>query len=119
MTRTMLKSKIHRATCTGGELHYEGSLSIGPEMMRAADILVGEQVHVVDVNNGNRFVTYAIEGVPGEMRLNGGAAHLGQKGDLLIVITYTSLPEAEARDYRATVVHVDSANRVLEPALSH
>jgi aspartate 1-decarboxylase len=118
MIRQMMKSKIHRATVTGADLHYAGSLSIDPDLMRAADILPGEQLHVVIIDNGNRFVTYAIEGGPGEIRLNGAAAHLAKPGDLCIIITYGGVSDEEARSLKPAVVHVDAQNRprVLQPA---
>ena len=113
MQRTMLKSKIHRARITGGDLHYEGSLSIDPELMRAADIRTDEQVHVVVVDNGARFTTYAIEGEPGEMRLNGAAARLAMPGDTVIVMTYAQVEEAELARWHPRVVQVDSCNHML------
>lgn len=111
MQRTVLKSKIHRATVTRADLDYEGSCSIGPELLEAADILPGEQVHVVNVSNGSRAVTYAIEGTPGEIGLNGAIAHLGDVGDLVILITYVQIDEAEVRDFAPRIVHVDAQNR--------
>ena len=111
MRRRMLKSKIHRATVTGADLHYVGSISLDPELMELADILEHEQVAVLDVDNGARFETYAIVGEPGEVCLNGAAARLVQPGDRVIVITYGEYEAAELADYEPTVVHVDSANR--------
>lgn len=119
MQRTVLKSKIHRATVTQADLDYEGSCSIDVELLKAADIVVGEQVHVVNVSNGSRAVTYAIEGGPGEICLNGAIAHIGSPGDLVILITYCTLDEAELRDHRPTVVHVDADNRARSEALQH
>lgn len=113
MHRRMLKSKIHRATVTDANLHYVGSISLGPELMEAADILEHEQVHVVDINNGARFETYAILGAPGEVCLNGAAARLVQPGDLVIVFTYADYTDDELADYRPTVVHVDEKNQIL------
>jgi aspartate 1-decarboxylase len=110
--RTVMKSKIHRATVTRADLHYEGSCSIDPELMRAADIVVGEQVHIVNVTNGSRAVTYAIEGAPGEIALNGAMAHIGEPGDLVIIITYAQLDEVELRTHAPRVVQVDAGNRV-------
>src|SRR5689334_21404227 len=95
MNRRMLKSKIHRATVTDANLHYVGSISLDPELMAAADILEYEQVHVVDINNGARFETYAIRGGAGEVCLNGAAARLVQPGDLVIVFTYGDFAEDE------------------------
>ena len=109
--RRMLKSKIHRATVTGADLHYVGSISLDPELMELADILEHEQVAVLDIDNGARFETYAIVGEPGEVCLNGAAARLVQPGDRVIVITYGEYEAAELADYEPTVVHVDSANR--------
>ena len=111
MRRRMLKSKIHRATVTGADLHYVGSISLDPELMELADILEHEQVAVLDIDNGARFETYAIVGEPGEVCLNGAAARLVQPGDRVIVITYGEYEAEELEAYEPTVVHVDSANR--------
>jgi aspartate 1-decarboxylase len=122
MRRTLMKSKIHRATVTDANLHYQGSVTLDPLLMEAADILENERVDVLDVTNGNRLTTYAIPGAPGrgEVCLNGAAAHLVAKGDLVIVVTYAEYEEAEARRHRPTVVFVDEANRIVgaphEPA---
>jgi aspartate 1-decarboxylase len=113
----MLKSKIHRATVTGADLHYVGSISIDPELLRRADIREHEQVAVLDIDNGARFETYAIEGEPGEVCLNGAAARLVAPGDRVIIITYGDYEDAELDDYEPTVVHVDTANRAVDPAL--
>jgi aspartate 1-decarboxylase len=110
----MLKSKIHRATVTDANLHYVGSVSIGPELLAAADILENEQVHIVDINNGARFETYAILGGPGEMCLNGAAARLVQPGDLIIVFSYADYREDELAGYAPRVVHVDEKNQILD-----
>lgn len=114
MRRTMLKSKIHRATVTQADLHYVGSLTVDAELMQAADLLPGEQVHVVDINNGARLETYVIEGPGGSgiIGINGAAARLVHPGDLVIVISYASLDDAEARAFTPRVVHVDAGNRV-------
>lgn len=109
--RRMLKSKIHRATVTGADLHYEGSISIGPDLLAAADIAEFEQVAVVDVNNGNRFETYAIVGEPGEICLNGAAARLVHLGDIVIIFTYADFEASELEGFAPTVVHVDAHNR--------
>ena len=116
MQRTMLKSKIHRATVTGLELDYEGSIAIDPNLLEAADILPGEQVHVLDLQNGERFVTYAILGKrgSGQMMLNGPAARLAYKGDTIIVVAYAAVEDAEARKFKATVVKVDARNRIVK-----
>jgi aspartate 1-decarboxylase len=113
----MLKSKIHRATVTGADLHYVGSISIDPELLRRADIREHEQVAVLDIDNGARFETYAIEGEPGEVCLNGAATRLVNPGDRVIVLTYGDYEDAELDDYEPTVVHVDTANRAVDPAL--
>ena len=115
MHRTVMKSKIHRATVTGADLHYEGSCSIDPELMRLADIVVGEQLHIVNVSNGSRAVTYAIEGGAGEIGLNGAMAHIGGVGDTVILITYAAFDDAELATFQPRVVHVDSANRPRTP----
>src|SRR5919197_2804093 len=108
--RTMMKSKIHRATVTGADLNYVGSISLDPELIALADIVEWEQVHVLDVDNGARFETYAIPGGPGEVTLNGAAARLVHTGDRLIVLTYASYDEAELIGFAPRVVHVDDRN---------
>ena len=113
MRRRMMKSKIHRATVTDANLDYVGSISIAPDLLAAADIMIGEQVQIVDINNGARFETYAIEGGPGQVCLNGAAARLVQPGDRIIIITYADYEQAELPDYAATVVHVDERNRII------
>src|SRR5580693_2033826 len=102
MLRTMLKSKIHRATVTQADLHYVGSVTIDRDLMTHADILSGEQVTIVDVTNGARLETYAIEGEPGSgtICINGAAAHLVHEGDIVILITYVQLADVEARAYQ-------------------
>ena len=117
MRRRMMKSKIHRATVTGADLHYIGSISLDPELMALADIREHEQVAVLDVDNGARFETYAILGEPGEVCLNGAAARLVAAGDRVIVITYADYEDAELDGYEPTVVHVDTANRPVDPDL--
>ena len=114
-TRTMLKSKIHRATVTRADLHYVGSVTIDADLMDAADLLPGEQVAIVDVTNGARLETYVIEGErgSGEIGINGAAAHLVHPGDLVILISYAQMDDALARSYQPRVVHVDNANRVV------
>src|SRR5919199_3152572 len=106
MRRTMLKSKIHRATITGSDLHYVGSITIDPDLLDAADIREHEQVHVVDVDNGARFETYAIAGErgSGQLQVNGAAARLVQPGDTVIVISYAEYDEAELEAYEPRVV---------------
>jgi aspartate 1-decarboxylase len=113
----MLKSKIHRATVTGADLHYVGSISIDPELLGRADIREHEQVAVLDIDNGARFETYAIVGEPGEVCVNGAAARLVAPGDRVIVLTYADYEDAELDGYEPTVVHVDTANRAVDPAL--
>lgn len=110
MQRTMMKSKIHRATVTGADLNYVGSITLDSELMRLADIREHEQVHVLDIDNGARFETYAIRGGPGEVVLNGAAARLVHTGDRVIVITYAVYEEAELEAYEPRVVHVDDRN---------
>jgi len=112
--RTVLKSKIHRATLTATDLNYEGSIAIDPELLAAADILPGEQVHVLNVNNGERLITYAITGEKGsgEMMLNGPAARLACTGDLVIIITFAQLDEKEMASHSPKVLLVDENNRV-------
>ena len=112
--RVMLKSKIHRATVTDANLNYEGSITIDRDLMKAADILPYEQVHVVDVNNGSRLVTYAIEGESGEICLNGAAARLVHKGDVVIILSYTNVMETELQDFHPTLVYVDSKNQITK-----
>src|SRR5688500_8250076 len=109
MLRQMLKSKIHRATVTGCDVDYVGSVTIDPELLEQADILVNELVHVWDISNGARFVTYAIEGEPGsgDLKVNGAAALLVNEGDKVIVATYADYDERELESYEPVVVHVD------------
>ena len=115
MMRTMLKSKIHRATVTQADLHYVGSVTIDEDLLDAADLLPGEQVAIVDVTNGARLETYAIAGERGSgvIGINGAAAHLVHPGDLVIIIGYGLLSDAEARSYDPHVVHVDGENRIV------
>jgi aspartate 1-decarboxylase len=115
MQRTMLKSKIHRATVTDCDLHYVGSITIDRELLDAADILPHEQVAVVDVDNGARFETYTIAGErgSGEIKCNGAAARLVARGDTIIVISYASYTREEIDLYLPRVVHVDAHNRIL------
>ncbi|WP_433127631.1 aspartate 1-decarboxylase [Micromonospora sp. CA-240977] len=116
MLRTMLKSKIHRATVTQADLHYVGSVTVDEDLLDAADLLPGEQVAIVDITNGARLETYVIPGVRGSgvIGINGAAAHLVHPGDLVILISYGQMDDAEARSYRPRVVHVDADNRVIE-----
>lgn len=119
MLRTMCKSKIHRATVTGADLNYIGSITIDPELMEAADLLEYEQVSVVNVNNGARFETYVIPGQPGkgEICLNGAAARMVHPGDKVIVISYAQYDEAEMESYRPVFIFVDEQNRISRDAL--
>jgi aspartate 1-decarboxylase len=115
MQRTMLKSKIHRATVTGSDLHYVGSITIDPDLLAAADILEHEQVHVVDVDNGARFETYTIAGERGSgaMQVNGAAARLVHHGDTIIVISYAQYDAAELARYEPRVVHVEAGTNAI------
>ena len=114
MNRHMMKSKVHRATITGANLEYVGSITLDRELMALADIREFEQVAVLDIDNGVRFETYAMEGGPGDVILNGAAARLVQPGDRVIVITYASYDEAELAEYAPRIVHVDEANRPID-----
>ena len=115
MNRTMLKSKIHRATVTGSDLHYVGSITIDADLLEAADIREHEQVHVVDVDNGARFETYTIAGArgSGEIKINGAAARLVHTGDTVIVISYASYDERELDRYEPKVVHVKTGSNEI------
>jgi aspartate 1-decarboxylase len=116
MDRKMLKSKIHRATITGADLHYEGSITIDRELMEAADIIAYEAVCVWDVTNGSRLETYAIEGEPGSgvICLNGAAARLVAPQDLVIIASFVSMSDAEALLHEPKLVFVDGKNRMLD-----
>jgi len=116
MQRTMLKSKIHRATLTGTDLDYEGSITIDQNLLEKADMLPGEQVHVLNINNGQRLVTYTISASPesGTVLLNGPAARLGTVGDKVIIISYCQIPADKAKDWKEQIVLVDNKNRPKE-----
>jgi aspartate 1-decarboxylase len=116
MLRTMLKSKIHRATITQADLHYVGSVTIDADLMDAADLLEGEQVTIVDVDNGARLVTYAITGERGSgvIGINGAAAHLVHPGDRVIVISYATMDDSGARRHQPRIVFVDADNRPVD-----
>src|SRR3954449_2438299 len=116
MNRTMLKSKIHRATVTDSDLHYVGSITVDPDLLEAADILEYEQVAVVDVDNGARFETYTIPGErgSGEIKVNGAAARLVHRGNTVIVISYAQYSTEDMEHYEPTVVHVDRQNRIID-----
>jgi len=108
----VLKAKIHRATVTGAELHYEGSLALGPELIAEAGMVLGEKVQVVNINNGARFETYIIEGKSQEVCLNGAAARLGLPGDKVIIIAYALMTPEEVKAHRPKLVFVDDTNRI-------
>ena len=114
--RIMMKSKIHRATVTQADLDYVGSVTLDTDLMQAADLLDGEQVAIVDITNGARIETYAIAGPRGSgvVGINGAAAHLVHPGDLVIIMSYAMLSDAEARALQPKVVHVDEHNRIVK-----
>ncbi|WP_412740915.1 aspartate 1-decarboxylase [Krasilnikovia sp. MM14-A1259] len=115
MLRTMLKSKIHRATVTQADLHYVGSVTVDSDLLDAADLIPGEQVAIVDVTNGARLETYVIPGERGTgvIGINGAAAHLVHPGDLVILISYGQMDSELARSYEPRIVHVDAQNRII------
>jgi aspartate 1-decarboxylase len=115
LIRTMMKSKIHRATVTQADLHYVGSVTVDQDLLDAADLLPGELVHIVDIDNGARLETYTIAGERGSgvIGINGAAAHLVHPGDLVILIAYAQIEDAEARTFEPSVVFVDADNRVI------
>ena len=117
MLRSMLKSKIHQATVTEANLLYEGSITIDSSLMRAADLLPGEKVHIVNLNNGSRIETYCVEGDPGSgtVCMNGAAARWAQVGDSVIILSYAQMEDREARTQRPRIVFVDRSNRIREP----
>jgi aspartate 1-decarboxylase len=119
MQLTLLKGKIHRAAVTQCDLHYEGSISVDATLLERAGILPHEQVDVLNINNGQRFTTYAIPAPAGSgtIGVNGAAARLAQKGDLVIIVAYARMEEAEAKSFQPRVVLVDAANRPQPPAL--
>ncbi len=116
MLRTLCKSKIHRATITEANLHYQGSITIDEELLERADILPYERVQVVNCNNGARLETYAMPGErgKGDICLNGAAARLGHPGDIVIIISYALMTDEEAAGYKPIIVHVDGANRPID-----
>ena len=119
--RTMLRGKIHRATVTGADLEYDGSISIDEQLMEAAGIVEWEQVHVLDLTNGSRVTTYAIVAPAGsgEICINGAAAHLVDPGDKVIILAYESVPEERVADHHPRIVHVDEHNHMVErPAVA-
>jgi aspartate 1-decarboxylase len=115
MLRTMMKSKIHRATVTQADLHYVGSVTVDEDLLDAADLLPGELVHIVDVTNGARLETYTIAGERGSgvVGINGAAARLVHPGDIVILIGYAQMETAEARELEPRVVFVDARNRIV------
>ena len=119
MDRIMLKSKIHRATLTGADLHYEGSIAIDKTLMEKADLVPGEQVHVLDIDNGSRFITYVIEAAAGTKAvvLNGAAARLAAVGDKVIILSYCAVDESELPGFRQNLVFVDEENNVREQSV--
>jgi len=112
--RTMLKSKIHRAHVTETNINYEGSITIYKKLMEEADILPYEQVHGLNINNGARFTTYAIEGEKGEVCVNGAAARLVTKGDIILILSYCHVEDDEARNFIPKLVYVDANNAITE-----
>lgn len=114
--REMIQGKIHRAQVTGADLHYVGSVTIDEDLLDAANIVPGQKVDVVDIDNGNRLSTYTIAGERGSgvLQLNGAAAHLVDVGHLVIVLAYAQVPESQVRSWRPSVVFVDAHNRILE-----
>jgi aspartate 1-decarboxylase len=116
MNRTMLKCKIHRATVTEAMLHYEGSITIDETLMEAAGLVEYEQVHIYNIDNGNRFSTYAIKGEPdsGVICLNGAAARQVSKGDLVIIANYAAYDDKELAEFKPTLVYVDAKNRITK-----
>jgi aspartate 1-decarboxylase len=117
--RIMLKSKIHRATVTQADINYEGSITIDTELMEAANILPYEKVQVLDIDNGSRLETYAIEGEAGSriICMNGAAARLVHPGDKVIILTYHDVPEEETRNYHPIVINVDEKNNIVNSIL--
>ena len=116
MFRTLLKSKIHRATVTHCELHYEGSCAIDENLLEAANIVENEQIHIWNINNGERFITYAIKGERGSgmISINGSAARRAQVGDLIIIASYAQVPEEQVTTHKPQLVFVDEQNQITE-----
>lgn len=114
MELNMMKSKIHRATVTEADLTYEGSVSIDPVLIKAANLLLHEKVDILNCNNGERFSTYVIKGKKGQVCLNGAAARLVQKGDVVIIVSYCQMNQKEAEEYIPKVVFVDKNNKIKE-----
>ena len=116
LMRPMMIAKIHRATVTQADLHYVGSITVDADLLRAADLVAGQRVDVVDVTNGSRLTTYVIPGEPGsgQICINGAAAHLVHPGDIVILIAYGMMNDADARTFMPHVVFVDAENRIVE-----
>ena len=114
MQITMLKSKIHRATVSDANLNYIGSITIDEELLKAANIYENERVEVLNINNGERFATYAIKGKKGDMCLNGAAARLAQIGDIIIVVAYALIDERSVATFKPKIVHVNEKNEICE-----
>ncbi len=116
MVRTLLKSKIHRITITGADLHYEGSLTLDEAIMEAANLVPFEKIEIYNVNNGKRFSTYVIPGIRygGECILNGAAARLGHYGDILIIASYANVEDKELKDFVIDLVYMDENNNIKE-----
>lgn len=114
MRRTLLKSKIHRATVTGAYLDYEGSIAVDPQLCRAADLKEFEKIDIYNVNNGARFSTYIIFGKDGEISLNGAAARMVQIGDLVIIASYAEYDEEELENHKPKIVLVDGKNKITQ-----
>lgn len=116
MLRSLLKSKIHRATVTDADLHYEGSVTIDEDLLKAADLLPNEHVHIWDVTNGKRFETYSLKGKKGSgtICINGAAAHLAKKGDIIIITSFAMLDEKEIKKHKPKIVLVNSQNKIVK-----
>ncbi|MFC1897369.1 aspartate 1-decarboxylase [Chloroflexota bacterium] len=112
--RTMLKSKIHRAHVTETNINYEGSITIDKKLMEAADILPYEQVHGLNINNGARFITYAVEGEKGEICVNGAAARLVTQGDVILILSFCHVEDAETRNFIPKLVYIDASNTITK-----
>ena len=109
----MMKSKIHRATVTDADLNYEGSISLGPELIKASGLFVNEKIDILNCNNGERFTTYVILGKKGEVTLNGAAARLVQKGDIIIAVSYCQIDVKDAEKHKPQVIFVDQKNKII------
>ncbi|MBL7543075.1 MAG: aspartate 1-decarboxylase [Bdellovibrionaceae bacterium] len=117
MNVELMRCKIHRATVTEADLNYEGSISLDPALIKAAGLFLHEKVDILNCNNGARLTTYVIQGKKGQVCLNGAAARLVQKGDLVIIVAYASMPIEKAKDHQPQVIFVDSKNRPREKRL--